>query len=272
MNRKTLISASILAALSSGPVMADFPNVVIDTEIVLDYNETINMKNAVNIPTASDLPNVADVSINQFNHESGIDVAGEVLNNVGAGETLVNITGVGNNAVVDVSLNESGSAVGAVQGNQVSPIDASVNVERNTIIEGSEVIVELTAVGNNLSIENELGGTTVGSIQFNYDSGITAVGAIDNNGFGVAAPVEPPAPTPPPPPAPRPDPALTITAVGNNLVSVAPTIGSMTQINRNSPIVASGSISGNIGSVGPISLDVTAVGNNISVSQPGSDE
>lgn len=261
-----------MAASMSGAVYADFPNVVIDTEIVLDYNETIDMNDAVNIPTASDLATVADISVNQFNHESGIDVMGEVLNNVGAGEINVNVTGVGNNASIDVGLNDKGSAVGAVQGNQVSPINASVNVERNTIIEESEVIVELTAVGNNLNIENEIGGTTVGSIQFNYDSGITAVGAIDNNGFGVAAPVEPPAPTPPPPPAPRPDPALTVTAVGNNLATVAPTIGSMTQINRNSPILVTGSIAGNIGSVGPISLDVTAVGNNISISQPGDDE
>jgi hypothetical protein len=43
----------------------------------------------------------------------------------------------------------------------------------------------------------------------------------------------------------------------------------MLQVNRNSPISASGSVFGNVGNIGPVTVSVTAVGNNISIKAPG---
>ena len=115
----------------------------------------------------------------------------------------------------------------------------------------------MTAVGNNLTIANAEGDDSeavVGSLQFNYDSPVTATGNISGNGFGVNPRFR--------------DPKLAVTAVGNNLTSVLGTRGSMTQINRNSAISASGYVNGNRGDIGPVSVDVTAVGNNLSIKAP----
>ena len=97
----------------------------------------------------------------------------------------------------------------------------------------------------------------------NHDSPVTATGTIINNGFGVdpttAAVVTPPVHN---------DPKLVVSAIGNNLSSFAATSGSMTQQNIGSPITATGLITRNLGHIGPVSLNVTAVGNNISISDP----
>jgi hypothetical protein len=180
----------------------------------------------------------------------------------------VNVTAVGNNASVDLNTNDT--VVGAVQGNQNGGASAVGSITGNRINLGTvkndkgdwvDGIVELnvTAVGNNLTIastkDTNVTGTQLGSVQFNYDSPVTATGYINGNGFGVN------------PIRPR-DPKLSVTAVGNNLTAPLGTTGSMLQLNRNSPISARGYISGNRGNIGPVNVSVTAVGNNISIKAP----
>jgi hypothetical protein len=272
---KNIIIALPFSLTLATAALADFPPVYIDPEAVinLDYGETIDMTGTVNVPSGLDLPD-ANINVNQFNHASPTTAVGSVINNVpsGVGDNTidyinVNVTAVGNNAAIDISKNGTAPVVGAVQGNQdgsISTAAGTISGNRVDLIDGEIVELNVTAVGNNLSIENDSGTkTTLGSIQFNYDSGATATGSIINNGFGVNPPNMRPTPTPQV--TRGRDPELNVTAVGNNLATVAPTVGSMTQINRGSPITATGTISGNIGAVGPVLLDVTAVGNNISI-------
>ncbi|MCK5727106.1 MAG: hypothetical protein KAH22_09815 [Thiotrichaceae bacterium] len=287
MNKSTL-TASIALALTfaATTASADFPRVTIDSDVVLEYGQTLDMTGAINIPTVEINQN-ADISVNQFNHDSPVSAMGGVINNQPSGldgqvmnDVQVNVTAVGNNASIEVAVDDQ--TIGAVQGNQNGGATAMGMINGNRIDlgkvtndEGVEVdgIVELnvTAVGNNLSIsavdDAKLGGTTVGTMQFNYDSPVTATGTISGNGFGVNVPgsgnpvavVVPGAQ----------DPKLSVTAVGNNLSSIAGTTGSMTQINRNSPISSRGIVSNNVGFIGPVSVNVTAVGNNISIKAPG---
>ena len=282
--KKTILATSIGLAfvLAASTASADFPAVVIDSKIILNYDKQIDLTGSVKIPTGIEL-GAADIAVNQFNHDTPVTATGNVLNNTPTGvdgqaitDLKVNVTAVGNNASIELSELKT---VGAVQGNQNGGATATGNIVGNRIDldkiidkDGEEVdgIVELnvTAVGNNLSIavpkDVDLAGAKLGTMQFNYDSPVTASGSIVRNGFGVD-----PTPLPTPPrPAVRPrarDPKLAVTAVGNNLSSVLGTTGSMTQINRGSPIRATGLISQNTGFIGPTYLDVTAVGNNISI-------
>lgn len=284
MKKNTLITSIALACLTTTTVAyADFPLVTIDSEIILNYDQKIDLQGAVSVPVAN-VPTEADISINQFNHESPIESIGRVVNNRPSGldgqvisEIDVDVTAVGNNASIDVS-GSSNPVIGSVQGNQVGGSTAIAEVSGNRIDLGEDKIVEVsvTSVGNNLSIDAEdpagVDGIVLGSVQFNYESPTTATGRIVGNGFGVDAPGTTAAPNPVVTPPVGIDPKLTVTAVGNNLSAIAPTTGSLTQINRGSPVSASGVIARNIGQVGPVSLSVTAVGNNISIKQPGSDE
>ena len=285
--KKSVLAASISLAfvVATSSARADYPEVIIDSEILLNYDQEIDMTGAVNIPTVW-IDKDADISVNQFNHDSPVSATGNVINNTPTGvdgqaitDLQVNVTAVGNNASIDLATD--GTVIGAVQGNQNGGATATGNITGNRVdldkvvdADGNTVdgIVELnvTAVGNNLTVAamdgEQLNGATVGSMQFNYDSPITASGTIVRNGFGVN-PTALPSPTPTPTPVAR-DPKLAVTAVGNNLTSILGTTGSITQINRNSPISATGLISQNTGFIGPVSLDVTAVGNNISIKAP----
>lgn len=275
--KKGLLKTSIATAcLVSVNAFADFPEVVIDSEIVLDYGSTIDMSGAVNIPTVQHNSAVdADISINQFNHDSPVTAVANVFNNTPTGvdgqtitEVQVDVTAVGNNA--DIDIVDSSIVIGAVQGNQGSLHTAvgSISGNRIDLDYGNVVELNVTSVGNNLTVGAEnpdyVEGIHLGTVQFNYESGSTAIGSIDGNGFGVdvagtPAPVVPPAGN---------DPTLNVTAVGNNLTSIAPTTGSISQINRGSGVQATGVIARNIGFIGPIAMNVTAVGNNISIKQP----
>ena len=275
------VSVSLACAFAATTVSADFPEVIIDSEVYLNYDKDIDMTGAINIPTV-DIDEEATINVNQFNHDSPVSATGNVINNTPSGidgqaitDLKVNVTAVGNNASID--LDNDYHVIGAVQGNQNGGATATGNIIGNRVDldkvvdkDGNEVdgIVELnvTAVGNNLSVAvpegEQLNGVVLGSMQFNYDSPVTATGSIVRNGFGVDPTALPTTP------AVRPrarDPKLAVTAVGNNLSSILGTTGSMTQINRNSPITATGLIAQNTGFIGPVSLDVTAVGNNISI-------
>lgn len=269
MNKITLVSSvAIVCSFAAMTASADYPSVSIDSEITLNYDQDIDVSGAINVPTV-DMDTEADISINQFNHDSPVTAIGGVSNNTAAGGTgitdlHVNVTAVGNNASVE--LNTDGVVVGAVQGNQNGGATAMGNITGNSINLGTvqdkdgnwvdaEVELNVTAVGNNLTIEGDVAGTEIGTVQFNYDSPVTATGYINGNGFDVT------------PQRPR-DPKLTVTAVGNNLTAPLGTTGSMLQINRNSPITAIGSVSGNRGNIGPVNVNVTAVGNNISIKAP----
>jgi len=279
MMKHTVLTASIAAAcLVSASALADFPPVIIDTNIVLDYQQTIDMTGAVSIPTAVNLPDEADISINQFNHDSPITATANLINNTPSGldgqwitSVNVDVTAVGNNASIDVS--NTSPVIGSVQGNQNSMRTAvgAITGNRFDLDAGEIVELNVTTVGNNLTIDAEdasnIYGVQVGSIQYNYDSGSIAIGSITDNGFGVNAPTTPTTTTPVMPPRGN-DPILNVTAVGNNLSTIAPTSGSMTQINRGSTVVATGLIARNIGPLGPVSMNVSAVGNNISIKQP----
>lgn len=266
------VSISLACAFAATTVSADFPEVIIDSEVYLNYDKNIDMTDAINIPTV-DLDEEATISINQFNHDSPVRATGNVIGNTPSGvggqgitDLKVNVTAVGNNASVELNTNEE--VIGAVQGNQNGGASASGNIIGNRVDLDDEGIVELnvTAVGNNLSISGvdgkDLEGVVVGSMQFNYDSPVTASGSIIGNGFGVDPTGTPTTPAIRPPGK---DPKLAVTAVGNNLSTILGTSGSMTQINRNSRITSTGLIARNTGFVGPVSLDVTAVGNNISI-------
>ncbi len=276
------VSVSLACAFAATTASADYPEVIIDSEVLLNYDKDIDMTDAINIPTV-EIDQDADVSINQFNHDSPVSANGSVVNNRPTGvngqaitDLKVNVTAVGNNASVDIDTDNA--VIGAVQGNQNGGATATGNISGNRVdldrvknADGVEVdgIVELnvTAVGNNLAVnsvdDERLDGTTIGSMQFNYDSPVRASGSITGNGFGVD-----PARTGIARPTRVRDPKLTVTAVGNNLSTILGTSGSMTQINRNSEVRASGLIARNTGFVGPVSLDVTAVGNNISIKAP----
>lgn len=271
--KKGLLKTSIAAAcLVSVNAFADFPDVVIDSEIVLDYGSTLDMSGAVNIPTVQNNSLLdADISINQFNHDSPVTAIANVVNNTPTGvdgqtitEVQVDVTAVGNNA--DIDIVDSSIVIGAVQGNQGSLHTAVGNINGNRIDldYGSIVELNVTSVGNNLTVGAEnpdyVDGIHLGTVQFNYESGSTAIGSIDGNGFGVDV-----AGTPAPVPPLGNDPLLNVTAVGNNLTSLAQTTGSISQINRGSAIQATGVIARNIGFIGPIGMNVTAVGNNISI-------
>lgn len=282
MKKNTLITSIALACLTTTVAYADFPLVTIDSEIILNYDQEIDVKGAVSVPVAN-VSKEADISVNQFNHEAPVSAVGRVINNRPSGvdgqvisEVDVDVTAVGNNASIDVS-GSSNPVIGSVQGNQVGGSTAIGEVSGNRIDLGEDQIVDVsvTAVGNNLSIDAEnvknVEGVELGSVQFNYESPTTATGRIVGNGFGVDAPGTNTAPTVTPQPRGI-DPKLTVTAVGNNLSSIAPTTGSLTQINRGSPVSASGVIARNIGQVGPVELSVTAVGNNISIKQPGEEK
>lgn len=276
--KRTILTTSItLACFVSLNAQADYPEVIIDSAIVLEYDQNIDMTGTVVVPTAVDIPDVADISVNQFNHDSPITATASVINNTPSGindETITSIdvtaSAIGNNASIDVSSNVD-PVIGSIQGNQNSDHIAIGTISGNRIDLGADEIVELnvTAVGNNLSIDAEdasnTGTINLGSIQYNYDSPSIATGSIVGNGFGVNAPGTGPGTTTQPAGF---DPKLTVTAIGNNLSTLAPTTGSITQINRNSPVVASGLVSQNVGQVGPISVNVSAVGNNINIKQP----
>jgi hypothetical protein len=263
-----LISSIALACLTT-VTYADYPEVIINSDIILNYDQKIDLRPAISVPTVADLPD-ADISVNQFNHESPISAIGRVVNNRPSGvdgqvisEIDVEVTAVGNNASIDVS-GTANPVIGAVQGNQWSSHTAIGEISGNRIDLDEDKIVNLavTSVGNNLSIDAENSADVesigLGSIQFNYDSPTTAIGSIVGNGFGVNARGVVP--------------TLTVTAVGNNLSSLAPTTGSLTQINRGSPVTATGLVSRNTGKIGPINVSVTAVGNNISIKQPSTGE
>ncbi len=267
MKKIALVSSvAVVCSFITMTANADYPTVVIDgdTVINLDYNKDIDVTGAVNVPTV-DMEGVdADISVNQFNHDSPVTAVGNVSNNTGAGgagitDLEVDVTAVGNNASIE--LNTDDTVIGAVQGNQNGGALAIGTISNNRINLGEEDAVELnvTAVGNNLTVSSAdpdatVSGTKLGSIQYNYESPVTAVGSISQNGFGVNPMVR--------------DPELTVTAVGNNLTAPLGTTGSMLQINRNSPISASGAVFGNRGSIGPVTVSVTAVGNNISIKAP----
>ncbi|MCK5901967.1 MAG: hypothetical protein KAG28_02365 [Cocleimonas sp.] len=271
MKKLTLVTSIAFAfTLAATTVYADYPAVSIDSDIILNYDKEIDLSDSVSIPSVI-LDEEADVSINQFNHDSPVSATANVIGNTAQGgndgitDLKVNVTAVGNNASVDIATD---TVVGAIQGNQNGGATASGNIVGNRInlgqvkdADGKDVdgLVELnvTAVGNNLTIANAEGDDSeavVGSLQFNYDSPVTATGNISGNGFGVNPRFR--------------DPKLAVTAVGNNLTSVLGTRGSMTQINRNSAISASGYVNGNRGDIGPVSVDVTAVGNNLSIKAP----
>jgi len=270
MKKLALVSSvAIVCSFAAMTASADYPTVSIDSEITLNYDQDIDISGAVNVPTV-DMDTDADISVNQFNHDSPVTAVGSVSNNSagwgGSGITdlHVDVTAVGNNASIE--LNTDNAVVGAVQGNQNGGATAIGSITNNSINLGTvqnedgkwvdaEVELNVTAVGNNLTIEGDVAGTQVGSVQFNYDSPVTATGYINGNGFDVT------------PLRPR-DPKLTVTAVGNNLTAPLGTTGSMLQINRNSPITAIGSVSSNRGNIGPVNVSVTAVGNNISIKAP----
>ncbi len=274
---KKIVLVSSVAVLSSFLAMtasADYAPVVIDTDTVinLEYDKTIDLTGSVNVPTVNMDGVEADISVNQFNHDSPVSAVGSVTNNMsGAGDGItdlhVDVTAVGNNASIDLNANDT--VIGVVQGNQNGGANAVGNISGNTInldtvtnADGEEIegIVELnvTAVGNNLTIKSAddygVNGTQIGTVQFNYDSPVTAVGSISGNGFGVN-PI-------------RRDPSLAVTAVGNNLTAPLGTTGSILQENVNSPISAFGFVSGNVGDIGPVTVSVSAVGNNISIKAP----
>ena len=290
MKKTALVGAiAVACSLAATTAHADFPNVVIDSEIVLNYNQEIDLTEAVNVPQFIFTDESASISINQFNHDSPVTALGEVINNqpTGVGDEVISdihldVTAIGNNA--SINIDQDYTVIGNVQGNQNGGATAVGRIDNNRIDLGEitnedgdivQGVVELnvTAVGNNLTIaavegcDDECGatveGTTIGSIQFNYDSPVSAMGSISDNGFGV----DPANPNPPAvvPPTPRPDPKLKVSAIGNNLTAPLGSVGSMTQINRNSPISAIGLVSNNLGSIGPLDVDVTAVGNNISI-------
>ena len=274
---KKIVLVNSVAVLSSFLAMtanADYAPVVIDTDTVinLEYDKNIDLTGSVNVPTVNMDAVEADISVNQFNHDSPVSAIGSVTNNMsGAGDGItdlkVDVTAVGNNASIDLNANDT--VIGAVQGNQNGGATAVGNISGNAInldtitnadgeeVEGA-VALNVTAVGNNLTIKSAddygVNGTKLGTVQFNYDSPVTAVGSISGNGFDVS-PM-------------RRDPSLSVTAVGNNLTAPLGTTGSMLQENVNSPVSAAGFVSGNVGDIGPVKVSVSAVGNNISIKAP----
>ncbi|MCK5813147.1 MAG: hypothetical protein KAH03_02770 [Cocleimonas sp.] len=266
MKKLALVSSvAVVCSFLSMTVSADYAPINIDVEEVinLEYGQTIDMTGSVNVPTV-DMGNVnADVSVNQFNHESPVTASAIVSGNMGGADggitdLNVDVTAVGNNASIDVNTD---TVIGAVQGNQAGGVSANGAIIGNRInLDSDEAIVELnvTAVGNNLTIADaegdDIGQTSLGSVQFNYESPVSAVGSISNNGFGVN-------------PVGR-DPILNVTAVGNNLTAPLGATGSMFQENRGSLISARGFVVGNTGAIGPVTVNVSAVGNNISIKAP----
>jgi hypothetical protein len=265
------LMSSIAIACLTTVAYADYPEITINSEIVLNYEQEIDLTDAISIPTAVALPD-ADISVNQFNHDSSVTAIGSVVNNRPSGvdgEVIsaidVQITAVGNNASIDVSDLET-PVIGSVQSNQNSDHTAIGRIANNRIDLGEDEIVNLavTSIGNSLSIEANVDADAdvdtigIGSAQFNYDSYTSADGSITGNGFGVNARGV--------------DPTLSVTAVGNNLSSLSPTNGTLAQLNLNSSVSATGLVAGNTGQIGPINVNVTAVGNSISIKQLGADD
>ena len=87
MKKKTLATAVALAtAFTLTTASADYPEVIIDSEILLNYDQEIDMTNAVTLPTIdSDALGNADISVNQFNHDSAVSSTGNVINNTPTG-------------------------------------------------------------------------------------------------------------------------------------------------------------------------------------------
>lgn len=256
--KKTLLISSLSLAFSmmATTAHADFANIAIDSDIILNYDQEIDMTDAVQIPTNVDLgDNVVNV-VNQNNHNVSINATGVVTNNNWLGDDInVDVTAVGNNASIEVV---TGDVIGSLQGNQDSNISAVGLISGNRI-GTSEIELNATAVGNNLSIsqvevEESDVIVGVGAVQFNYDSAISASGAVTNNQIGV----------------PR-DPTVNVTAVGNNISSINGTFSTTMQLNRGTDISASGLVGGNRGNIGPVNVAVTAVGNNLSISLPDQD-
>lgn len=263
MKKILLVSSLSLAfGMMATVAQADYANVSIDSDIVLNYDQEIDMTNAVQVPTNVDLgDNIVNV-VNQNNHNVTVNASGDVTNNNWVqGDIQVDVTAVGNNASIAVV---NADVIGSEQGNQNTDINATGLIVGNRI-GASEVELNATAVGNNLSIskvdayDNDV-SVGVGAVQFNYDSDISAVGIVSHNQFGVPK-----------------DPTVNVTAVGNNISSIDSTRSSTLQLNKGTTISAIGTVNNNLGNahnhgtIGPINVAVTAVGNNLSISVPTKD-
>jgi len=158
------------------------------------------------------------------------------------GDINLDVTAIGNNASIDVG---SISTIGAVQGNQETNIAAIGAITGNNIGQ-VETELNVTAVGNNLSVsktdiyDDDI-SATVGAVQFNYDSSITATGVVSDNAFGV----------------PR-DPAVTVAAIGNNFSSFNGITSSNMQLNVGTTISSHGIVNSNTGNIGPVNVSVTS--------------
>ena len=251
--KKTLLVSSISLAFSLLAVtaQADYADISIDSDIILNLDQEVDLTGAIQIPTV-ELEWDASNTIIQNNHATNITAVGTVNNNSSTGDINVDVTAVGNNVSVDLSDISEVGVIGVVQGNQETTVSAIGEINGNNI-GVAEVELNTTAVGNNISISNVDTDVqpNLGSVQFNYDTTISAEATINDNNFGV----------------PR-DPTVNVTAVGNNISSFDGTLSSTNQLNVNSTVSSVGQVNGNLGNIGPITVAVTSVGNNLSISVP----
>lgn len=209
-------------------------------------------------------PVYLDQYVEQANVNSPVTAHADVSNNWGLDETNIDMTAVGNNVSVAVS-NEHSFNTGINQSNLNSAVTAEAYVNNNWTTPEAEIFIDVTAVGNNISIDQATLHGSVGATlsQYNENSPVSAVATVNGNMFGAIRPR---------------DPDIDAVAVGNNTsISLDPLqtnqVGQVTaavsQTNVNSPVTAAGQIVGNRGfftGVGIVNVSGTAVGNNLNIS------
>ena len=233
-----------LATLASTQAFAVYPTITVDGGIVVNVDDNVTV--GVSVPTAPDLSGVtADVTNMQNLHDVTVNATGVVSGNSGVvGNITVDTTAVGNNA----NLTSDGN-IGNVQGVQNTNIYANGSVVSNNLPINTEVEVNTTAVGNNLSAT----GVNVGNVQYLHDSNVSATGTISNNSFGATRPINL-------------DPAVTVTSVGNNAAITGDVVVSNQQL-VGVNVSAGAYVQSNV-NPGTITVNATAVGNNIVVNGP----
>lgn len=205
-----------------------------------------------------------DEYVEQTNINSPVTAHADVSNNWGLDETNIDVTAVGNNVAISVA-NDDSFNTGINQSNINSAVTASATVNNNWTTPDAEIFVDVTAVGNNISIDQATLHSNVGATltQVNDNSPVSAIGTVNGNWFGAIRPR---------------DPDIDAVAVGNNASinldalntnQVGQVTAAVSQANVNSPVTAVGQVSGNRGlfiGVGIVNVSATAVGNNLNIS------
>lgn len=225
-----VVSVVVLAMLVPTTARADYAPVTVNGGILLNYDQTVDVVHPINMD--------ADATSTQFNHEIDVNAKSVLVGNRNLGEVNVDVVGAGN--VADVVLGDTATVV---QGVQESNISAS-SVARANSIPVDEVFVDVTALGNQSSVESGV----VSNTQFVYDSAISARSEVSLNGFGVL-PL---------------DPLLNTTAIGNTASLIGDDVANY-QLNRNVSISAESIMRSNRGAIGPVELNTKAIGNAVTI-------